>query len=160
MRQLHDSWRRSIRAGALALAMLSIEGTTTWAEDAKSPESPTPAVEEARRPRGPRLAWPSANASNRRPDGGWSTLAFVALALAAGGGIAIASRRASQRGAAGAMQVVGRVGLSPKHSVYLLRIGRRVLVVGAGPQGPPSLIAELDDVPEESRTTQEGAEPR
>ena len=45
------------------------------------------------------------------------------------------------------MQVVGRVSLSPKHSVYLLRIGRRVLLVGAGPQGAPSLIAELDDLP-------------
>ncbi len=39
--------------------------------------------------------------------------------------------------------------LSPKHAVYLLRVGRRVLVVGAGPQGPPALITELDDVPQD-----------
>jgi hypothetical protein len=40
------------------------------------------------------------------------------------------------------------VSLSPKHSVYLLRVGRRVLLVGAGPQGPPALISELDDLTE------------
>lgn len=158
MRRPHESWQRSILAAlALTLAMLSIEGTTIRADEA---QAPAPTVEPARRPRGPRLAWPSADASTRRPDGGWSTLAFIALALAAGGGLAIASRRAGQRAAGSAMQVVGRVGLSPKHSVYLLRIGRRVLVVGAGPQGPPSLIAELDDIPEEVRPTQEGAESR
>ena len=40
---------------------------------------------------------------------------------------------------------VSRVSLSPKHSVYLLRAGRRLLLVGAGPQGAPALISELDD---------------
>ncbi len=48
--------------------------------------------------------------------------------------------------------------LSPKHSVYLLRVGRRVLVVGAGPQGPPALIAELADEPQEPPAPQRGAE--
>ena len=43
------------------------------------------------------------------------------------------------------MQVVGRVSLSTRHTVYMLRVGRRVLLVGAGPQGSPSLISELDD---------------
>ena len=46
------------------------------------------------------------------------------------------------------MQVVGRVSLSPKHTVYMLRVGRRVLLVGAGSQGSPSLISELDDLGE------------
>ena len=52
------------------------------------------------------------------------------------------------QGAGVGMQVVGRVSLSPKHTVYLLRVGRRVLLVGAGPQGSPSLISELDDLAE------------
>ena len=74
-------------------------------------------------------------------------MACLALVLAVCGGIAVAARRLGPRAAAGAVEVVGRVSLSPKHSVYLLRVGRRVLVVGAGPQGPPALIAELEDVP-------------
>ena len=46
------------------------------------------------------------------------------------------------------MQVVGRVSLSPKHTVHMLRVGRRVLVVGVGPQGAPALISELDELGE------------
>ena len=68
-------------------------------------------------------------------DGWWPGMAGLALVLAVGGGIAVAARRFGPRAAAGAVQVVGRVSLSPKHSVYLLRVGRRVLLVGAGPAG-------------------------
>jgi flagellar biogenesis protein FliO len=85
-------------------------------------------------------------------------MALLALVLAVGGGVAVAARRMGTRGPAGAIQVVGRVGLSPRHSVYLLRVGRRVLVVGAGPQGPPALITELVDEPHEPPTPQRGAE--
>lgn len=77
-------------------------------------------------------------------------MACLALLLAAGGGIVVAARRLGPRAAGGAVQVVGRVSLSPRHSVFLLRVGRRVLVVGAGPQGPPALITELEDLPQES----------
>ncbi len=34
------------------------------------------------------------------------------------------------------MRVVGRTVLSSKHSVYLLEVGERVLIVGTGAQGP------------------------
>ena len=58
-------------------------------------------------------------------------------------------RAASRRGMGqGRLQVISRVGLSPKHTVYLLRAGGRVLLVGTGPQGAPSLISELDEVPQ------------
>lgn len=76
-------------------------------------------------------------------------MACFALVLAVCGGFAVAVRRLGPRAAAGAVQVVGRVSLSPKHSVYLLRVGQRVLVVGAGPQGPPALITELEGLPQE-----------
>lgn len=76
----------------------------------------------------------------------------VALAIAACGGLAVAARRLGPRAAAGSVQVVGRVSLSPKHSVYLLRVGQRVLLVGAGPQGPPALITELEELPQEPPT--------
>ncbi len=75
-------------------------------------------------------------------------MAGIAVILAIGGGITVVARRFAPRSATGAVQVVGRVSLSPKHSVYLLRVGRKVLLVGAGPQGPPSLISELDDIPD------------
>jgi hypothetical protein len=73
---------------------------------------------------------------------GWAGLAVV---LGVGGGVAVAIRRFVPPASTGAVHVVGRVSLSPKHSVYLIRVGRRVLLVGTGPQGPPSLISELDD---------------
>ena len=91
-------------------------------------------------------------------DNGWSGMACLALVLVACGGVAVLIRRMAPRATAGAVQVVGRVGLSPKHSVYLLRVGRRILVLGAGPQGPPALIAELDDIPEDPPAAQQGAE--
>jgi hypothetical protein len=75
---------------------------------------------------------------------GW---AGIALALAVCGGLVTAARRFRPAGATGSVEVVGRVSLSPRHSVYLLRVGRRVLLVGAGPQGPPALISELDELP-------------
>jgi hypothetical protein len=48
--------------------------------------------------------------------------------------------------------------LSPKHTVYLLRVGRRVLLVGAGPQGAPALISELDDLDEATLDPRRGEE--
>jgi flagellar protein FliO/FliZ len=79
--------------------------------------------------------------------------------LAVCGGIIAAGRRFLPQGAGVGMQVVGRVSLSPKHSVYLLRVGRRVLLVGAGPQGSPSLISELDDLAEIDTHPPQGEEP-
>jgi hypothetical protein len=81
--------------------------------------------------------------------GWWLGTAGVALALAVVGGLSVASRRfapAAQPGAPG-LRVVGRTSLSPRHAVYLVRAGDRVLVLGTGPQGPPSLLGELDDEP-------------
>ena len=43
------------------------------------------------------------------------------------------------------MRVVGRTVLSPKHSVYLLEVGDRVLIVGTGAARAPSLLGELTD---------------
>jgi hypothetical protein len=94
-----------------------------------------------------------------RPGGSdsWSLVMIgITLALAVCGGIIAVGRRFLPQGAGVGMQVVGRVSLSPKHSVYLLRVGRRVLLVGAGPQGSPSLISELDDLAEIEPETPRG----
>ena len=79
-------------------------------------------------------------------SGWWWSTAGVATILALAGWASLAGRKflpktvANSRG----MKVVGRTSLSPKHSVYLLQVGERVLIVGTGPQGAPSLLGELD----------------
>jgi flagellar protein FliO/FliZ len=85
-------------------------------------------------------------------------LAVIAVLLAAAGGIVFAGRRFAPRPGAGALNVISRVSLSPKHAVYLLRAGGRVLLVGTGPQGAPSLISELDEIPPIEPVSRQGDE--
>jgi hypothetical protein len=97
-----------------------------------------------------------------RPGGSdtWSlTMIGITLALAVCGGIIAAGRRFMPQGAGGGVKVIGRVSLSPKHSVYLLEVGQRRLLVGAGPQGSPALISELDDLALLEGNAREGVEP-
>jgi Flagellar biosynthesis protein, FliO len=97
-----------------------------------------------------------------RPGGSdtWSlAMIGITLALAVCGGIIAAGRRFLPQGAGGGVKVIGRVSLSPKHSVYLLEVGRRRLLVGAGPQGAPALISELDDFAEIEANSPAGVEP-
>jgi hypothetical protein len=96
-----------------------------------------------------------------RPGGSdvWSlAMIGITLALAVCGGLIAAGRRFLPQGAGGGVKVIGRVSLSPKHSVYLLEVGRRRLLVGAGPQGAPALISELDDFAEIAGNTPAGVE--
>jgi flagellar biogenesis protein FliO len=83
----------------------------------------------------------------------------ITLTLAVCGGIIAASRRFLPQGAGGGLQVIARLSLSPKHTVYLLRVGKRVILVGAGPQGAPALISELDDLAEIEPHPPQGQEP-
>jgi len=83
----------------------------------------------------------------------------ITLALAICGGAVSVGRRFLPQVAGGGLQVVGRLSLSPKHTVYLLRVGGRVLLVGAGPQGAPALISELDDLAEVAPDPPRGEEP-
>jgi hypothetical protein len=95
-----------------------------------------------------RSFWSPAAPGSSRPrlGDGWSAgLGGVALVLAVCGGLAAAAQRLLPRAASGDVRVVGRVSLSPKHTVYLIRVGGRTLLVGAGPQGAPVLISELSD---------------
>ncbi len=129
-----------------------VNGAARAPEGAGASDAETGGADRARTPRrsgSARLRSETSGTRSAGSDGWWSGTAFFALLLAVGGGIVLAARRLGPRGAAGAVQVVGRVSLSSRHSVYLLRVGRRVLVVGAGPQGPPALLTELDDVPED-----------
>ena len=78
--------------------------------------------------------------------GWWMGVVGITTALAVCGWVSIASRKFLPKALANApnLRVVGRTSLSPKHSVYLLDVGGRVLLVGTGPQGAPSLLGELD----------------
>jgi flagellar protein FliO/FliZ len=122
------------------------------------PEARGPA--EGSRPAGP--AWfgrLSRKSQATGPEGWWLGMAGMALVVAICGAIGVAVRRFSPRAAHGAVQVVGRVSLSPRHTVYLLRAGQRVLLIGAGPQGAPALLGELEDLPEVSPSSEAGGEP-
>ena len=83
--------------------------------------------------------------------GWWMGPAGIAAALAAFGGVSLASRRFLASGESGPIRVVGRASLSGKHSACLVRVGDRVLIVGLGPQGPPSTLGEITDPAELAR---------
>lgn len=129
-----------------------------------SPAPPEPPVHTEAKSRGnaPRTNAPAwldrlaRKSQGARPDRSWLFLGGMALALAVCGGGTILARRFAPRAGSGAIQVVGRVSLSPKHTVYLLRVGDRVLLIGAGPQGAPALLGELDELPEPSPGSEEG----
>ncbi len=53
-------------------------------------------------------------------------------------------------GQAGPMQVVAQTGLSGRHRLYLVRLGERLVLVGAGPQ-QLSTLTEVTDPPERDR---------
>jgi hypothetical protein len=131
--------------------LMALAGAASAEPIAAEPgQSPTSSHDPDRTP----ISWPSRAA--RRPDGTrdsespgssgwWLGSAGIALILAACGGVSIAARRYLPRSSTPLLQVVGRVGLSPKHSVYLLRVDGRILLVGAGPQGAPSYLGEMPD---------------
>ncbi len=41
--------------------------------------------------------------------------------------------------------MVGRISLSSRHSIFLVRAGERVLLIGTGSQGAPSLLGDLTE---------------
>lgn len=84
----------------------------------------------------------AAEQATSRSGGWWLATAGIALALAAFGGASLAARRAMPGRTAGPLAIVGRLHLSPKHAVYVVRAGEQMLVVGTGAQGPPALLGE------------------
>ena len=137
------------RANGAAEVGAGVPATTGAASDGE-----TLAVRESRntedRGRTSRLLLPRRSSSAGRADGSdawYLGMSLTAVLLAVAGGVVFVGRRLAPRPGAGGLQVVSRVSLSPKHTVYLLRAGGRVLLVGTGPQGAPALISELDEMP-------------
>jgi flagellar biogenesis protein FliO len=78
-------------------------------------------------------------------SGWWLGSAGITLVLAICGAICVAARKYWPQESAGALRVVGRVSLSSRHSIFLVRAGERVLLIGTGSQGAPSLLGELTE---------------
>jgi flagellar biogenesis protein FliO len=91
-------------------------------------------------------------------SGWWLGSTGIALALAICGAACAASRRYWPQSSTGLVRVVGRVSLSPRQSIYLVRAGRRVIMIGAGGQGAPTLLGELSES-EQSEAQDEAADP-
>jgi flagellar protein FliO/FliZ len=91
------------------------------------------------------------NGSAAGSGGWWLGTAGIAGALAIFGGASLASKRFLPARDSGPIRVVGRTALSPRHSVYLLRVGDRVLILGTGPQGAPANLGEVTDPAELAR---------
>jgi hypothetical protein len=123
--------------------------------------APAPTAVSARRPFSPRES--ALRNAEGRPEGAggwWLGTAGIALVLALCGGISLVARRCwPQLHTGGLLRVVGRASLSSKHTVHLLSVGNRVLIVGTGPQGAPSLLGELTDPDDLRRLAPRGDEP-
>jgi flagellar biogenesis protein FliO len=83
----------------------------------------------------------------------------MVVILGAAGVLCIAARRQAEAATGGRLRVLGRVGLPPKHAVFLVKAGGRTLLIGTGPQGAPSLLGELDEDDEEPAATVARSDP-
>ena len=147
-RKARRSLVRAVLIIVVGMAVSGVEFRPVRAEHAP----PTVALSgPERRPFAPR--GPARRGGDGRAEdagGWWLGTAGITLALAVGGAVCMASRRYLPQPAATsgpALRVVGRTRLSPKQTVYLLQAGARVLVVGTGGQGAPTLLGEWTEPP-------------
>jgi flagellar biogenesis protein FliO len=56
----------------------------------------------------------------------------------------MAKRGFAARSDAGVVRVIQRIALEPRRTLYLIRAGSRVLLIGISENGGPQLLAELD----------------
>lgn len=97
--------------------------------------------------------------SSVHSSGWWLGTSGIALVLAICGGICVAARKYRPQNSTALVQVVGRVSLSPRHSIFMVRAGRRLLLVGTGSQGAPTLLGELYEDDETEREADGGTVP-
>lgn len=127
--------------------LLVILAVTARGDETSPPEPPTVALPNHYPiSRSSTTASPGSTASSSS-SGFWLSTGGVVVALAAFGFVSLGARKLRPGPENGSIDVkiIGRASLSPRQSVVLLRAGNRVLIVGAGGQGPPSLLGELID---------------
>jgi flagellar protein FliO/FliZ len=116
-------------------------------------EEPAPADELVRVPRPSAhlarfTAGPAPSGEGTRSQaasGWWLGSAGIALILAVCGAVCVAARKYGPQRSTSLVQVVGRVSLSPRQAIVLVRAGPRILLIGTGTQGSPTLLGELPD---------------
>lgn len=74
----------------------------------------------------------------------WLAPLAMSMAVLALGGLSWAARRwrLVPEPSEGRLSIVARTTLSSRHAVYMIKSGDRLLVLGTGPAGPPSLLAD------------------
>ena len=145
---LEDHCKHPVRARALVLSSLvllivSLTGITAPAQESTSApiRVPPPSGHVARSgPAALRRTW---GPSPLHSSGWWLGSTGIALVLAVCGAICVAARKYRPQDSPALVRVVGRVSLSPRHSIFMVRAGQRVLLVGTGTQGAPTLLGEL-----------------
>lgn len=93
-------------------------------------------------------------AENARESGGtgssfrWGGIGFV-LALVGLSAVVLSTRRRSigTGDETTSLRVAGRVALSPRQAIHLVKVGDRTILIGTGTQGPPSFLGEWSDSP-------------
>jgi Flagellar biosynthesis protein, FliO len=134
-----------------SLPSSSSSGTSKAAADEGQATSPSLEPLRVPRPSGHlsqvgMFAGPPESAPRWPGSGGWWLGSVgITLVLAVCGAICVAARGYWPQKSAGSLQVVGRVSLSSRHSIFLVRVGERVLLIGTGSQGAPSLLGELTE---------------
>ena len=84
-----------------------------------------------------------------------AVLALAAVCILAWVALRWSARRGLGVGRGGRVQVLERVPLDARRALYLVRVGEKVLLVGAGDGAAPAVLTEVDpetlpDVPEGS----------
>ena len=136
---IHAKLSTRLAAGLLAAVALAASPAPASGQE-PTREAPRTSRTAAARQRSAAAA-PSAKGS----QGWWTGTVAMAVILGGAGALCVAARRQAEGATGARLKVVGRVGLPPKHAVFLVKAGGRTLLIGTGPQGAPSLLGELDD---------------
>jgi flagellar protein FliO/FliZ len=153
---------RSIPA-ATAIALVLAIGPARGEEPGRPPSAAIGGAVGARHPIARPGAGRGAGLERSGATGGWGFgwigVGLVLAACGIAGVVARRGQRAVRDTTAQGLRVVGRTPLGPRHAVYLVRAGDRLLLVGTGAQGPPSLLGELEDSEIKAARDDAGAAP-
>lgn len=154
--QRSPRWYGSLRTLVL-VSVLAVPVTRSYAVEPRTetPRDTPPAMTTDSTTSRPALARPSAAPPRASRSTTWRIPwpSMIAIGAACGllcAGLLTRARTNSRRfGSTTPLEVVGRTALGPRHAMYVVRVGNRVLLIGAGNQGPPALLTELehDDLP-------------
>jgi hypothetical protein len=115
-------------------------------------ERPAPLAVKAPQPAAARFPTSRQRADSSQPpmtapSASWWLLPLgLLLAGGAWAGLTLSARKSASTRTRPAvpLEVVGRVAVGPRQAVCLVKVGAQVLIVGTGPQGPPTLMGELE----------------